>query len=78
MIIDAKLLEESPSRRSRPLTIFFEDDPIPMVDMRMHSLNLIVEVSSPFPYMDSKMVPWNYNYNYVNELAGTNILCVEA
>ena len=58
----------------RPLTIFFEDDPIPMIDMRMHQLKLTMEVSSPFPYMDSKMIPWNYNYNYVHEPVAANIL----
>ena len=42
--------------------------------MTMHPSKLTVEVLSPFPYMDNKMVPWNYNYNYVNEPIATNIV----
>ena len=33
----------------------------------MHQPKQTVEVPSPFPYMDNKMVPWNYNCNYVRE-----------
>ena len=44
-----------------------------MASIRIHPPKLIVEVPSPFPYTDIKMVPWNYNYNYVNEPATTNI-----
>ena len=73
MITNAKFVGKSPSEGLRPLAIFFKNDLIPMANMRMHSLKLTVEVLSPFPYMDSKMVPWNYNYNYVNEPAAANI-----
>ena len=41
--------------------------------MTMHSSKLIVEVLSLFPNRDNKMVPWNYNYNYVNEPVAGNI-----
>ena len=67
VITDAKFMGKSSSRGSRPLTIFFKDDLISMIDIRMHPPKLTVEVLSLFPYMDNKMVPWNYNYNYVNE-----------
>ena len=40
----------------------------------MHQPKLTVEVLSIFPYMDNKMVPWNYHYNYVNESTMANIL----
>ena len=73
VITDAKFVGESSSKGSRSLTIFFDDDLVLVVDMRMHPSKLIVEVQSPFPYMDNKMVPWNYNYNYMNEPTVTNI-----
>ena len=74
VITDAKFVGESFSKGSRPLTIFFEDDLVTVADMRMNQPKLTVEVPSLFPYMYNKMVPWKYNYNYVNEPATANIL----
>ena len=73
MIIDVRFVGESPSRGLKPQTIYFEDDPFSVANMTMHPSKLTVEVSSPFPYMDNKMVPWNYNCNYVHESTATNI-----
>ena len=55
------------------MTIFFEDDMAQVDNMATHQLKLIVEVPSHFPYKDNKMVPWNYNCNYVHEAAIENI-----
>ena len=73
VIIDAKFIGESSDGRPRPLMIFFEDNLVHMVNENMHLSKLIVEVSSTFPYMNNKMVPWNYHCNYVNKLAAANI-----
>ena len=73
MITDAKFIGKSFEGRLRPLTIFFEDNLVPMVNVNVHPSNLIVEVPSPFLYMTSKMVSWNYHCNYVNEPTATNI-----
>ena len=73
MITDAKFIRESSEQRPRPLTIFFKDNTVPMVNENVHPSKLIVEVPSPFPYMNSKMVPWNYHSNYVNEVVTANI-----
>ena len=77
VIIDVKFMGESSIERPKPLTIFFENDPVPMTSVTMHLPKLIMEVLSLFPYTDNKMVPWNYNCNYVNELATTNISGIE-
>ena len=61
MIIDARFIGESFSGGSRPLTIFFEYDSVSMANVTMHPSKLTVEVSSPFPYTDNKIVLWNYN-----------------
>ena len=53
VITDAKFVGKSSLGRPKPLTIFFENDLIPMADMRMHLSKLTVEVTSLFPYMDS-------------------------
>ena len=78
MITDGRFFGEASSKRPRPLTIFFEDDSILTTDMTMDPPKLTIEVPSPFPYTDSKMVPWNYNYkyNYVNELTVASISCI--
>ena len=73
MITDAKFIRESSEGKPRPLMIFFEDNLVHVVNENMHLSKLIVEVPSPFPYTDSKMVPWNYHYNYVNEPVVDNI-----
>ena len=73
VIIDARFVRESSFEKSKPLTIFFEDDSIPMGNTMMHQPKLTVKVPSLFPYTDNKMVPWNYNCNYVNESATANI-----
>ena len=44
VITDARFVEESFLGGSRPLTIFFEDDPILVADMTMHPSKLTVEV----------------------------------
>ena len=44
VITDAKFVGESFEGRPRPLTIFFEDDLILMVDVNVHPLKLTVEV----------------------------------
>ena len=74
VITDAKFIEESSKGRPRPLMIFFEDNPIFVANINVHPSKLIMEVLSPFPYTDSKMVPWSYHCNYVNEPTATNIL----
>ena len=74
VITNAKFIGESSKGRPRPLTIFFEDDLVPVANINVHPFKLIVEVSSPFPYTDSQMVPWSYHCNYVNEPAAANIL----
>ena len=73
VIIDAKFIGESSDGRPRPLMIFFEDNLILLANVNVHPSKLIVEVSSPFSYMNSKMVPWNYHCNYVNKPATANI-----
>ena len=73
VITDAKFMERSSSNGLKPLTIFFKDDLVSVSNITMHQPRLTVEVPSLFPYMDNKMVPWNYNCNYVNEAATTNI-----
>ena len=73
VIIDAKFMGESSLGGHRPLTIFFEDDLIPIANMTMPPSKLTVEVPSPFPYTNNKMVPWTYNCNYVNETTTANI-----
>ena len=74
VINDAKFVGGSSFRGLKPLTIFFEDDPVLVANVMMHQPKLIVEVSSLFPYTDNKMVPLNYNCNYVHESASANIL----
>ena len=56
-INDGKFIGESSKGRPRPLTIFFEDNSIHVVNVNVHPSKLIMEVSSPFLYTDSKMVP---------------------
>ena len=73
VITDAKFVGESSTRGLKPLTIFFEDDLILVTNMTMRLPKLTVEVLSPFPYTDNKVVAWNYNCNYVNESATPNI-----
>ena len=73
VITDARFVGESFLEGSRPFTIFFEDDSDPVVNTMTYPLMLTMEVPSLFPYMDNKMVPWNYNYNYMNEPATANI-----
>ena len=74
VITDARFVGESSLVGPRPLTILFEDDLVPSIDLKMHLIKLTIEVPSSFPYTNNKMVPWNYNYNYVNEPTVTNIL----
>ena len=74
VIIDAKFMGESSSEGSKPLTIFFKDDQISMANVTMYQPRLTMEVPYPFPYMDNKMMPWNYNCNHVHEAVATNIL----
>ena len=74
VITDAKFVGKSSFKRLKPLTIFFEDDSIPIANTTMHHTKLIVKVLSLFPYMDNKMVPWNYNCSYMNESVAENIL----
>ena len=77
VIIDARFIGESSSIGPKPLTIFFKDDSILVANMVMQPPKLTIEVPSPFPYMDNKMVLWSYNCNYVNESTTTNILGIE-
>ena len=63
VITGAEFVRGSSLRGPKLLTIFFEDDLIPVNNMTMHQPRLIMEVPSPFPYKDNKMIPWNYNYN---------------
>ena len=76
VITRAEFVGGSFLRGLKPLTIFFEDDLVQVDNMTMHQLQLIVEVSAPFPYKENKMVPWNYNCNYVSETDTNNILGV--
>ena len=55
VITDAKFIGESFEGRPRPLTIFFEDDLIPMANVNVHPSKLIMEGLSLFPYTDNKM-----------------------
>ena len=73
VITDAKFKGESSEGRHRPLTIFFKDDLIPMANVNVHPSKLIVEVPCSFLYTDSKIIPWSYHCNYVNEPATANI-----
>ena len=73
MITDAIFVGESSFERPKPLTIFIDDDPVSETNMMMLQPKLIVEAPSLFPYINNKMVPWNYNCNYANESAMTNI-----
>ena len=57
MTIDVKFVKESFERRPRPLTIFLEDNMIPVTSVNVHPPKLTMEVPSLFPYTDSKMVP---------------------
>ena len=59
------------------MTIFFEDDLVLVSNVMMHQPRLIVEVPSLFSYTDNKMVPCNYNYNYVHKAASANISGIE-
>ena len=77
VITDAMFMGESSSRGLKPLIIFFENVRILVTNMTMHPPKLTVEVLSLFPYSDNKMVPWNYNCNYVNESTTKNISCIE-
>ena len=70
-----KIMEESINVIT--LTIFFEDDSISMTDITMDPPKPTIKVPSLFSYTDNKMVPWNYNYNYVNELATANMLGIK-
>ena len=70
---DAKFIRESSEGRPRPLTIFFEDNSILMASVNVHPSKLIVKVSSSFPYTNSKMVPWSYHCNHMNEPTAANI-----
>ena len=49
VITDAKFIGESSLSGLRPLTIFFEDDLVPVTNMIMHPSKLIMEVPSSFP-----------------------------
>ena len=73
VITDAKFVKKSSSRRPRPLTIFFENNLSLVAKVNAYLSKLIVEVPSPFPYTNSKMVPWNYNFNYMNKPVMANI-----
>ena len=74
VITDAKFVREFFEERPIPLTIFFEDSLVLMADVNMHPSKLTMEVLSSFAYTDSKMVPWSYHCNYVNEPTVANIL----
>ena len=74
VITSAEFVEGSSFEGPKFLTFFFEDDLIPMSNMTMHQFRLTVEIPSLFPYTDNKMVPWNYNCNYVDEAISENIL----
>ena len=73
VITSAKFFEGSSSKVSKLLTIFLEDDSVQVDNMTTHQPKLIVEVPSHFPSNDNKMVPWNYNYNYVHKETMANI-----
>ena len=73
VIIDTRFVGESSFEGSKPLTIFFKDDPILVANMTMHSPKLTVGVPSSFPCTGNKMVPWSYNCNCVNESSVANI-----
>ena len=66
VITDAKFVGGSSLEGSKPLTMEVNCDQIQVANVIMHQPKLTVEVSSLFPYKDNKMVPWNYNCNYVN------------
>ena len=73
VITGAEFVGGSSLRGPKLLTIFFEDDLTSVANRMMYQPKLTVEVSSSFPYTDNKMVPLNYNCNYVNESTTTNI-----
>ena len=73
VITKAKFVRGSSFERLKPLTIFFENDLVLLTNTMMHKPRLTIEVPSSFLYTDNKMVPWNYNCNYVNESAVKNI-----
>ena len=73
MITDAKFVGKSFEGRPKPLTIFFENSLRLVASVNVHPPKLTMEVPSSFPYIDSKMVPWSYHCNYVNELVAANI-----
>ena len=77
VITDAKFVRGSSFEGPKHLTIFFEDNSVSMSNIIMHQPRLTIEVPSPFPYMDNKMVPWNYNSNYVHEAPVVNISSIE-
>ena len=59
---------ENPSQNgSKPLIIFYDDEPTNDVLPKVHRPLLTVEMPRHFPYESNKRVLWNYNCNYTHE-----------
>ena len=60
----------------RPITIFHDNEPAKDKAPKASKPVLIIEVPRHFPYKSKKMVPWDYNYNYTNEVATVDLVRV--
>ena len=69
VIIWAEFVGGSSLRRSKSLTIFFEDEPTGADNVTIHTPTpkLIMEVPTHFPYKEDKMVPWNLHLAIKND-----------
>ena len=59
-----------------PITIFYDNEAAKMELPKVSTLVLVVEVSKPFPYKSQKVIPWDYNYNYIYQTAVNDLTSV--
>ena len=57
----------------RPITIFHDNSHVKVETSEAPKPVLVIEVPKPFPYTSNKTVPWDYRYNYANEMAATDL-----
>ena len=71
MITDTTYLGDPSPNGPKPITIFHDNMLVKEETSETPKPILVIEVPKPFPYMSNKIVPWDYRYNYANEIAIT-------
>ena len=73
-VITGTIYLETPSSIDpRSITIFHDNEMVRDEMPKVSTLVSMVEVPRPFPYKSQKAVPWDYNYNYTNQTAATDL-----